>query len=241
MKLNLPLSFFGIRTLLVAVSSMAVAAGVTWLALDCSSTPVVTARNTIPAPAPAISSSVTNTGSSKSGQTLSSAIQIPAAATRSTIALSLPRPAAYPTARNQRGGYSTKGATVPQAASTDPDLEPASIITRDTTFVPMNEQPRLSSGPVLLEVTPGIRSPAVLAESDGALSPQATAMKERIAEDFANEVTQAADPETAEVDPVTFDNARNRADERYRMFFGDAAYNQVTMSAAKRAINSGKK
>lgn len=102
-------------------------------------------------------------------------------------------------------------------------------------------------GPMILEVSPGVRLPAILMEADEVLSPQAAAIKERIAEEFAQEIRDAVDPEKSEdpskpeVAPDEFDPAVRRADERYRMFFGDAAYNQRTMQAAKQAVSEKKK
>ena len=107
---------------------------------------------------------------------------------------------------------------------------------QDTEFVPFDEGRRSQPGPPILEITPGIPLPAVLLAQDDPLSPQAEAIKDRIAEEFEDAITQTSNPEKPKVHPDAFRAARDRADDRYRMFFGDTAYNRMTMSAAKQAL-----
>ena len=99
---------------------------------------------------------------------------------------------------------------------------------------PPSEQSTPPSPGTELPVPFGARAPAAAFENPDKLSgPQRKALT-GILQEFQNDVLNSP-PES----PV-WETARARADERYRILFGDAAYNARTMQAALEALNEKK-
>lgn len=243
MKLNtLSKAPFAIRISLLLAGAAAFAGGATWLGLDLASEPLEFAKTSSAAsstlPTPAVTSEWAKPTSGILNAGINNAAVRPVEPSRT-------RPAAPAMPSRNSGTHSPRIAvqrvSSPMASERLDRAE--QIPTRgsgDNEFVPLIEGRPASPAPVIVEMTPGIPLPAVLLESDQVLSPEAEAMKGRIAQEFEDEISKAADPENSEVNPDDFAAARRRADERYRMFFGDAAYNYMTMSAAKQAVNAAK-
>lgn len=94
--------------------------------------------------------------------------------------------------------------------------------------VPGNNPP----GGGIIPVPAGARVPiAALDPIENRPPPQRAAL-ERILDDFQNEVAGATGAESG----PAWEQARRRADERYRILYGNDAYNQLTMQAALEAL-----
>jgi hypothetical protein len=81
-----------------------------------------------------------------------------------------------------------------------------------------------------IEVPFGAKVPIVFLDDTPRPAPQ-----ERVLEQIMEEFTQAV-----ETNPANWDAARERADHRYKILYGDAAYNQLTMGAALQALEERK-
>jgi hypothetical protein len=90
----------------------------------------------------------------------------------------------------------------------------------------------LATDGVLYEIDPGIKAPVALAGIEEPLTPQQAAAVEQIAREFDEAVVAAGDSAEA------WEEARRAADERYRLLFGDEAFNQKTMREAREALRS---
>jgi len=96
-----------------------------------------------------------------------------------------------------------------------------------------------------VNVPAGSRVPAAELEDLQQRTPQQQNALTKIMTDFHTEIQQSMTP--AGPDPVVWENARLRADERYRILFGDAAFNALTIKAAlealgeKKALESGER
>jgi hypothetical protein len=108
-----------------------------------------------------------------------------------------------------------------------------------------------------VELPPGVQAPAVLVQDapqpsqtqpadqeNRAPSEGQKAAQQQIANQFANDLAKAAADGTAtgtadgtSVDAAAWAAAQQRADEHYRLLFGDDAYNQKTIQAAREALN----
>jgi len=111
-----------------------------------------------------------------------------------------------------------------------------------TFILPLSFRAETSSPEVTIELAPGVREPAATLPHEGIGSPQQADALDRIVTKFDQEIAAAAaQPETA-VDPEplgrAWADAKWRADERYRLLFGDAAFNQATAQAAREALAS---
>ena len=93
-------------------------------------------------------------------------------------------------------------------------------------------------GAMTFELDPGVPLPAALMESESPLPPVLAAAKEGIAREFQRDVTDAvAQPDTpAPVAGKTWPAAKAKADAQFRALFGDAAFNEWNMQAAREAL-----
>ena len=87
---------------------------------------------------------------------------------------------------------------------------------------------------VAYEIEAGMRAPVALLPEDRPMSPQVAAALEGIRQDFDREISAAPDP------TAVWEEARKRADEQYRMFFGFDRFNQKAMEDAINALESKK-
>ena len=93
-------------------------------------------------------------------------------------------------------------------------------------------------GSVTFELDPGVPLPAALMESESPLPPVLAAAKEGIAREFQRDVTDAvAQPNTPSPSVgKTWPAAKAKADAQFRALFGDAAFNEWNMQAAREAL-----
>jgi hypothetical protein len=93
-------------------------------------------------------------------------------------------------------------------------------------------------GGVTLEVPTGARVPIAAMEGGGELTPQQQVAVDEILQDFKKEIVelQTAGEGGAASANDAWEAARKRADERYRILFGDAAYNAMQIQAAREAL-----
>lgn len=87
---------------------------------------------------------------------------------------------------------------------------------------------------IVYEIEAGMRAPVALLPHDQPMSPQVAAALESIRQDFDKAVSSTPDP------AAVWEEARERADAEYRMFFGFDAFNQKTMQDAREALESKK-
>lgn len=85
-----------------------------------------------------------------------------------------------------------------------------------------------------IDVPFGAVVPAAVVDNAENRSPQQQAVLNKILTDFQSDVAAPASGSQSRLD--TWNQARSRADEQYRVIFGDAAYNQMTMKAALDAL-----
>lgn len=81
-------------------------------------------------------------------------------------------------------------------------------------------------------IPPGERAPVVFLPEDRPLTPPMQAFLDNVREEFDATIAAADDP--AEV----WNQARQRADDRYRLLLGDDAYNRKTMQDAIEALKA---
>ena len=93
-------------------------------------------------------------------------------------------------------------------------------------------------GAMTFELGPGVPLPAALLESESPLPPAVAAAKEGIAREFQRDVTDAvAQPNTLTPSVgKTWPAAKAKADAQFRAMFGDAAFNEWSMQAAREAL-----
>jgi hypothetical protein len=90
----------------------------------------------------------------------------------------------------------------------------------------------------LIELAPGVQMPVAALESAEPLSVQEAALKDGIAGEFGREVGEAAaeSASSPEVLDQAWSRAQVRANERFRLFFGDQAYNRESIRAGRQAL-----
>lgn len=82
------------------------------------------------------------------------------------------------------------------------------------------------------EIPAGMRAPVVFLPEDRPLTPPMEKFLENVRDEFDATIAAADDPATV------WEAARQQADDRYRLLFGDDAYNQKTMRDAIEALKS---
>jgi hypothetical protein len=95
------------------------------------------------------------------------------------------------------------------------------------------------SGPITLELKSGVRLPLAAVKTDDALYPSQIDARQQIAKDFEREIADALSQpgsDKADLDEI-WNKARQRADNRFRLLFGDDAYNRASVAAAKEAVS----
>ena len=203
-----------------------------------ASTHTKTARNTLEGKAPGRMTSFHNE-SSEDTRMSSSAISGSADSPRQTLSSSQPTLSQKPVA-NPAGLYEPG---VSPAASTGSRPSPARSVYTSTTPQPAAAS---SSGystdsnadPGVLEVDPGVPVPAAaLPPPQGNQSPAAAAAQQHIADFFVQDVNAAINqPGTTDAAASqAYYNALTKANDQYRALYGDAAYNQAGIKAAKEA------
>ncbi|MBN8709767.1 MAG: hypothetical protein J0I10_10325 [Verrucomicrobia bacterium] len=91
-----------------------------------------------------------------------------------------------------------------------------------------------SGGEIVVDVPPGNRAPAVFLD-DTQHTPQQNAALDTIAQDFADEVAQLPSDGSGQKSAL-WQQAAQRADDRYRMLFGDDAANNLQVKAAREVL-----
>jgi len=82
------------------------------------------------------------------------------------------------------------------------------------------------------DIPAGMRAPVAFLPEDRPLTPPMEKFLENVRDEFDAAIAAADDPATV------WEDARQRADDRYRFLFGDDAYNQKTMRDALEALKS---
>jgi hypothetical protein len=104
--------------------------------------------------------------------------------------------------------------------------------------------PESAGAETVIELPPGLSVPAALAGKNPLLNlaPNQQKLADKISDDFMNQVeagnsgTQGggkASTDGVESSEQNWRRAQQSADDRYRLLFGDAAYNQQSLNAAK--------
>lgn len=91
-----------------------------------------------------------------------------------------------------------------------------------------------SGGEIVVDVPPGNRAPAVFLD-DTQHTPQQNAALDSIAQDFADEVAQLPASGSGQQSTL-WQQAAQRADDRYRILFGDDAANNLQVKAAREVL-----
>lgn len=97
-----------------------------------------------------------------------------------------------------------------------------------------------AAGAVTIELSPGVRLPLALMKTEEALYPGQIDAREKIKKDFEREIADALrspNADKVDIDEV-WNDARRRADSRFRLLFGDDAYNRASIVAAKDSLSS---
>ena len=91
---------------------------------------------------------------------------------------------------------------------------------------------------VMLELDRGVQRPIALLESGKKLTGEQAKAKDQIAEEFETKISEAARAPSGNAAPVdqVWLEEQARANERYRLFFGDDAYNVEIVRAAQEAL-----
>jgi len=129
---------------------------------------------------------------------------------------------------------------VPVSSSTETATNASAVLSPPSTALSTGSAEALDETPVW-ELPPGVKAPAAFYENGTGGNPSSLLANEQIAQTFEEEVTGASTtPEegTTETSAEVWDTARKRADESYRAFFGDAAYNQRGLQATGDALSS---
>ena len=122
---------------------------------------------------------------------------------------------------------------------------------RADAIAPANHSPgtQVPHAPTEFVLTPGMRFPAAIVASTGDATNDsrndttpAAAARAALESTFTAELAEAlAHPDVA-ADPVlaakAYDSAKARADARYKILFGDTAFNQMGMKAANEALQA---
>ena len=92
--------------------------------------------------------------------------------------------------------------------------------------------------PLMVELDRGIQLPAALMETGEPLTAAQIAAKKQLGETFAREINDAVNASSA--DPAALENAwaeaHARANWRYRLLYGDAAFNRASIGAGRDAL-----
>jgi hypothetical protein len=92
----------------------------------------------------------------------------------------------------------------------------------------------LATDGIIYEIDSGVKAPVALAGTGEPLPPPQAAAIEQIGQEFDRAVAAGGDTEEA------WEAARKAADERYRLLFGDEAFNQKTIREAREALEAGR-
>lgn len=146
-----------------------------------------------------------------------------------------------PAARPALAG--TSPATTSATPSTTADKESSTVeVAALLQATPTMDSPVIAReftiGAMTFELGPGVPLPAALLESESPLPPAVAAAKEGIAREFQRDVTDAVvQPNT--LSPAvgkTWPAAKAKADAQFRALFGEAAFNEWNMQAAREAL-----
>jgi hypothetical protein len=162
-----------------------------------------------------------------------------------TVSVTLPRPK---TAKARDSVSSNQDTRAPARAAGDRITVFESHSQRPWPAANLNSPPAATgsgqqSG-LVFELAPGVPLPVVFLESDPSAprqppeSPEQAAALDQIAEDFSREISRTvASPATDDgALDAAWSEAQARADRRYQLLFGDAAYNAASMRAAREAL-----
>jgi hypothetical protein len=89
---------------------------------------------------------------------------------------------------------------------------------------------------VALDLAPGVREPIALLDAGAELPPPQAAALAGISNEFIDRIEEAADTLPDDALAETWDTQQAQADSEYRNLFGAAAYNQMLMEAAIKAM-----
>jgi hypothetical protein len=145
-----------------------------------------------------------------------------------------------PVANSSSSTLSAAPVVIPVSSSTETATNASAVLSPQSTALSSGSAEALDTAPVW-ELPPGVKAPAAFYENGTGGNPSSVLANEQIAQSFEEEVTGASTtPEegTTETSVEVWDTARKRADESYRAFFGDAAYNQRGLQATGDALSS---
>lgn len=125
---------------------------------------------------------------------------------------------------------------VPGSSGIDPGVSPDGTSPRNP--MPLAQSGQSSSRELNLPVPLGAKVPAAVVDVTPDYTPQQTQALESIIGDFEKEIAEGASQGLTETQ--AWEAARMRADNRYRVLFGDAAYNMMSMQAAIEALEEKK-
>ncbi len=110
--------------------------------------------------------------------------------------------------------------------------------TRFVNFSPVAPTYPTSSGEVSFELDPGVQVPAVLLDGEDLLPQSVSEAKKGIAREFEREVMNASSDSNSPTSNLvqTWAAAKSTANDRFRALFGEAAYNEKAMQAAREAL-----
>jgi len=144
------------------------------------------------------------------------------------VAPAVPGPA--PTAPAGAASASPSSASDSSARSRPSDASSVSSVSHGgATGAPLTAAP---AEEIQYEIPAGMRAPAVMLPDDRPLTPPIQAFLDDVRREFDAKVAAAEDP------AAVWEEARQHADARYRLLFGDQAYNQKTMQDAIEALRS---
>jgi hypothetical protein len=137
-----------------------------------------------------------------------------------------PAPSALPLATTSHGSGR-------QTASVSPSREAGASVGAPLAGGGTSVAPLATDG-FVYEIDPGVKAPVALAGTGEPLPPPQAAAIEQIGQEFDRAVAAGGDTEEA------WEAARKAADERYRLLFGDEAFNQKTIREAREALEAGR-
>lgn len=192
---------------------------------------------------PAVAATAAATGHALPGQVASTAPK-PAVTAQDTIAFrsskpsgtrsdpsdadSIPAPA---TAQVLPGNAITSLTLPPSPAAGAQSAAPSTAADAPATS---REDPYTPPTNIAYEIEAGMRAPVALLPHSQPMSPQVAGALESIRQDFDREISAAPDP------AAVWEAARKRADDQYRMMFGDEAFNRLSLEDAIQALDSKK-
>lgn len=125
---------------------------------------------------------------------------------------------------------------VPGSSGIDPGPSADGSSARNPT--PLAQSGQSSSRELNIPVPLGAKVPAAVVDVTPDYTPQQTQALDAIIADFEKEIAEGASQGLTETQ--AWEAARMRADNRYRVLFGDAAYNMMSMKAAIEALEEKK-